>query len=303
MKKAIYFYLLNIFFVASCATNGAGNCSRFIDYKIDVASRELIENRYLVQSKKHIDELNDALIVDGKIGEETYFQIRKYIEEKGSQKKLVIKNLTGGDPIYAIEIGRLVASKNVDIYVENGCHSGCAYMILPAADAVYLKKTAVLLFHGLGVEGVGSFSLYKPNYGLIADKVSQQLESMEYAGTLRCKLSKPNEKMRFDENQIMEEVEDKIGYLVNEINGFRQQLGLDERYESYGMEGSDYNKAPTFTYSGAMLKKMGLKNITWEEGFPEYGLEANEYQYFYNFAEKASGNNINIVTQFRPITN
>lgn len=86
----------------------------------------------------------------GSINKEAVDRFKEHLAKSRARSTTLIITSAGGDGRYALELGDLIKSKNVDLVIDRYCISSCAQAILPSARTVKVMNGAVVVFHWSG---------------------------------------------------------------------------------------------------------------------------------------------------------
>jgi hypothetical protein len=86
------------------------------------------------------------LTIEGNVNKEFANKIYTYVLSGG---KSIIVNSFGGDAFYGQEIGLFLIDKGVSITVDRYCFSACANYLYLSGQSKYLRRGAILGFHGM----------------------------------------------------------------------------------------------------------------------------------------------------------
>lgn len=85
------------------------------------------------------------LHIEGEVNQSLFNRIRNYVNGGGTS---IVITSQGGDAYFGQKIGLLILKKRLNITVEKYCLSACANYIFLSGNKKYLKKNALLGFHG-----------------------------------------------------------------------------------------------------------------------------------------------------------
>ncbi len=85
-----------------------------------------------------------TLKISGKIDKKMLMLLRRF--DLSNVKRLEINSL-GGDPSVALRIGRVIAERDITVFISGVCASACASDIAVLSKRLIVAKGGVLLFH------------------------------------------------------------------------------------------------------------------------------------------------------------
>lgn len=188
-----------------------------------------IDDDSVLRSPPSIAVRNGTLYFDGKIIEGSAEKLHRQLEMRRVEK--VSFNSIGGDAKEAMEMGREIHKRKMDVEVRNVCASACANYIFPAGKNKFITQNAYLLWHG---------SLHSPT-----DEIA--LESNDQGQTHEMLVTSP-----------------LFTALKQQEAEFYQQIGVNGDFAWCPQRQSDYHeKFPEkwFSWSQANLAKFGVNNV------------------------------------------
>jgi hypothetical protein len=220
----------------------------------------------------------ETLTINGFLDAESFVELRdRLMQSKAELKTFVVTASGGGDGEAALAIGTLLHRHNWDVEVVGTCASSCANFIFPAGKTKYLRRHALILFHG------GPYQANLMEMAQAFDKASTNgmptaavtLGQANKEGTLNF-TPKPSSDAQKEVRKFLSFVDstaavDWVLAMRGASDKFYQELGVNAVLPTYGQIGPHEAQYQSYKHGGFIynldsLRALGIRNIELKDG-------------------------------------
>jgi len=121
-------------------------CNSDISFKCHVNINK--SNEPIDLSKTSIYARNNTLYFKGNITDSTILQTMNVINNYRKPINTMVVTSLGGDTVPAMRLGYWIYDNQINLIVDKVCLSSCANYFFTAAKSVFIKKGAIVFWHG-----------------------------------------------------------------------------------------------------------------------------------------------------------